>query len=1163
MGAAGTESPAADADRARPWVHCGHAVAPGKGRKVQPPAKLTDRRRVAGVVALCVLTAAAVVAVRVLRPAAAPQAAVPAPSSETAVASAAAAPPAIPAPPADDPAPANVPAVPLEPLQPGIPLQFALRPGQSRRFALPEHGAPLRLRIVEQGIDVTAELIVGSARLQFSENDLYRYGEHRLALAEAPVAPELQLRAPRLGSPEGRIELSLETLTPAAAAEPRFRLDLDETELAQRLADRQRSRDPATADFAATLCANRLAQQDDDGYLRCVSLQERVLARQSQRATAIAALERALPVWQRRGDPHALATALNNIGMHHYHSGDLAGAVAPLRRALAALDGVDDPLLRATVYNNVCLNNEPRVSSAETRRCNEEALALSQASGDGPRIATALNNLGGAYWMLGETDRAADYFEQSVAGWKAVDSPRDSRDALNNLALVQLGRGRLSDAARGLERARSAYGNDTQGLARVLRNQGGVQLLLGETALAVDLQQQALELVRSQKRPDQIVLTLGRLAEAQLADNQVEQARASVEQAVAEAQNANGLPQLSVESQLRAARIYRRSGAPAQALAAAQQAYDTSAGLERGKLHDLAGIELAHAQLQHGEAALTQRLTETVLRSHRLTPLQRIEAQTLRADALRAQERRRAAETAYRQAIAEVDKAGSYVYDLEQRATFLASQRDAQVGLLSLLMEDVDAAARPRRAADALALSERFRARSLRARLDAMPLPAATDAGAESQRERVQAQLAALAIQRWKLQDDHEPAAEERRRHIEADIRGAEAALRSLDASAAAPDPAATVADVSLTQLQRALPKDTSLVIYRTLPRASYAWVVQRDAFHSARLEAQDVLAARVRDARISLGAEGEPQGADWRKALSDACAAIWQPIAAQVDTARVLVVSDTALDGLPFAALRCGETPAYLLEHHEITLLPATWLLLRPPLRELRADFAALLIGDPIYARDDPRLGLAPVASSPDAPRRDGPGRLRGSGEEIRRVRDRLGASRSTLLAGFDASIASLRSSGMEKYDIVHFATHGTGDRGGASGSGLVLSLFDAQGRGVDGFLSARRIGASRLPAALVVLGACDTATGRAVQDEGTFGVAYAFLQAGARHVVATLWPVDDAAMPELMDRFYADPRLAAEQPALALLQAQRALLQQYPEANPALWAGIAVWGW
>lgn len=1149
----------AGADSPRPWVNCADAVAPGKGRRVQPPARLTDRRRRAGVAVFCTLIGAAVAAGLALRPVAVPTIA-------ASVAPAPAAPPATVLSPPDSPAPAIAatapvaPFAPLERLPAGASVRLPLRPDEARRFALPEHSTPLRLRIVEQGVDVTAELVAGSARLQFSENDLLRRGEHRLALAESPAALELQLRGPPKGSPDGTIELSLELLTPAAAAEPRFQLDLAETELAQRVADRKRNREPATVDFAAELCAKRLTLQDDDGYLRCVSLQERLLGRQAQRTAAIAVIERALPVWRRRGDPHGLATALNNLGMHHYHSGDPAAAMAPLRRALTVLAGVDDPVLLATVRGNLCLAGEPRASSAEMRRCNEQALALSRASGDGPRIATALNNLGGTYWQLGETDRAEDYFEQAVAAWKAIDASRRSGDALNNLALVQFGRGRLSDAARGFERARIAYDDDTRGLARALRNQGGVQLLLGETALAVDLLQRALELVRGQNRPDQTIASLGRLAEAQLADAQVAQARASIEQAVTEAQQAGGRPELLVDSQLRAARIYRRSGAPEQALAAAQVAYDASAGLERGKLHDLAGIELAHAQLQRGDAALARRLTESALKSRQLTPLQRIEAQTLRAGALRAQGGRRTAEAAYRQAIAEVDEAGSYVYDLEQRATFLASQRDAQVGLLTLLMEDLDAAGRPRRAADALALSERFRARSLRARLDAMPLPAATDAGAESQRERAQAQLSALALNRWKLQDN--PGAEQMRRRIEADIRAAEATLRSLD-STAAPDPAATVAGVSLAQLQRALPEDTSLVVYRTLPQVSYAWVVQRGAFHSTQLAAQDVLAARVQEARASLGAGGAPPGADWRQALSDACAAIWQPIAAQVDTSRVLVVGDTALDGLPFAALRCGETPSYLLEHHEIALLPATWLLLRPPLRELRADFAALLVGDPVYARDDPRLGLAPLAPAPDAPRRDGPGRLRGSGEEIRRVRERLGAEHSTLLAGFDASMAKLRSSTMEKYDIVHFATHGTGDRGGASGSGLVLSLFDAQGNGIDGFLSARRIGASRLPAALVVLGACDTATGRAVQDEGTFGVAYAFLQAGARHVVATLWPVDDAAMPELMDRFYADPRLAAEHPARALLQAQRALLQQYPAANPALWAGVAVWGW
>ncbi len=350
-------------------------------------------------------------------------------------------------------------------------------------------------------------------------------------------------------------------------------------------------------------------------------------------------------------------------------------------------------------------------------------------------------------------------------------------------------------------------------------------------------------------------------------------------------------------------------------------------------------------------------------------------------------------------------------------------------------------------------------------------------------------------------------------------------------------------------------------MVYRTLPRTSYAWVVRRDTFDAVALAPEEQLAAAVRQARAALGADGAASR-DWKRDLALACERIWQPIAAQVVTRRVLIVSDTALDGLPFAALRCGDAPAYLLERHELALLPATWLLLREPLREAPQDPSALLVGDPVYTRDDPRFGgPAPLAAADAVALRGATGRLRGSGEEVRRIRARLGTLRSTLLDGFAANLGSVQNTAIHTFSIMHFATHGTG--GGASGAGLVLSLFDASGKDIDGFLSARRIGASRLPVPLVVLGACDTASGRAVAGEGTFGVAYAFLQAGARHVVATLWPVDDAAMPELMDRFYVDPRLAVLRPAQALRQAQLALLEQYPQANPALWAGVAVWGW
>jgi CHAT domain-containing protein/Tfp pilus assembly protein PilF len=1095
--------------------------------------------------------------------------------------------------PADPPPPpvSQRPAAPdpaMATLHPGVPLEVDLQPVADRDHYVEIAVAaapPLRLRVVERGIDIHAELLSGATRWLFEDDDVLRWGEHRVALAGAAPDLRLRLRAPRVGSPAGTVRLELQAVDPGSAGRS-LALDLEETALVQRLNDRKLMREPETAARAAALCAARRAAADERGYVHCVGLQERILARQPDRPAAIAALTDAMPAWRRLGDPRGLASALNNLGMHHYRMGDPTRALPALREALAALDGVEDTLLRAVIANNICLSDALLDSGPAMRACYEDALALSQASGDGQRVATALNNLGGAYWQLGETARAAGYFEDAVQRWQSFHDNRGSAEPLNNLALVQFGRGRLTQALDGFERAGKAYAGDLQGQARTLRNQGAVRLLLGDAAYAVDLLKSALELTEKLNRPDEIVTTLARLAEAQLANGQPAEARASVERAMAVALAATTTTrsQLIVDSQLRAARVYRRSGEPAAALNAAQQAFDSSADTDRGDLHDLARIELAHLALQRGDAAQAQRSAEAALKSARLTQLQHIEAQTLVAGALRAQGHDSAAEAAYRKVIAAVDEAGSYVFDLEQRATFLAGQRDAQVGLLSLLMSDVDAQGGHRRAADALSLSARFRARSLRSRLDAMPLPVATDAAGESEREQLLARLAALALLRWKQQNEtsivrqptlptaagdarrtqpEDGSIDEGRRRIDADIRSAEAALRSLDSTASLPDPAAAADELSLAQLQQALPADTTLVVYRTLPQAGYAWVVQPDALHSVRLAAQDDLAAAVQRVRDSLGATPDGAAGDWREELTRACELVWRPIAGWVDTQRVLVVSDTALDGLPFAALRCGETPSYLLERHELALLPATWLLRRAPVPALEQDFAALLIGDPVYSRDDPRLGATPPAIQPGLALRNSPRRLRGSGDEIRRVSDRLGAAHSTLLAGLDANLAALRRDDIANFDIMHFATHGTGDRSGASGSGLVLSLFDAQGRDIDGFLSARRIGASRLPAALVVLGACDTATGRTVQDEGTFGVAYAFLQAGARHVVATLWPVDDAAMPELMDGFYADPRLAAQRPAQALREAQLALLRQYPESSPALWSGVAVWGW
>jgi CHAT domain-containing protein len=69
--------------------------------------------------------------------------------------------------------------------------------------------------------------------------------------------------------------------------------------------------------------------------------------------------------------------------------------------------------------------------------------------------------------------------------------------------------------------------------------------------------------------------------------------------------------------------------------------------------------------------------------------------------------------------------------------------------------------------------------------------------------------------------------------------------------------------------------------------------------------------------------------------------------------------------------------------------------------------------------------------------------------------------------------------------------------------------------------------------------------------------GLSRAFLSAGAGHVVATLWPVEDRATADLMEHFYERFTAGADAPA-ALAGAQRALLVAPATEHPFYWAGF-----
>jgi CHAT domain-containing protein/tetratricopeptide (TPR) repeat protein len=140
-------------------------------------------------------------------------------------------------------------------------------------------------------------------------------------------------------------------------------------------------------------------------------------------------------------------------------------------------------------------------------------------------------------------------------------------------------------------------------------------------------------------------------------------------------------------------------------------------------------------------------------------------------------------------------------------------------------------------------------------------------------------------------------------------------------------------------------------------------------------------------------------------------------------------------------------------------------------------------------------------------------------------------------LLMGSKASEQDLdrlaaEEGGLRKFSYLHFATHGVLDDRNPMHSALILARDElpdpvAQVRNgkevYNGRLTAARILRHwKLDAELVTLSACDTGLGRLSGGEGYVGFSQALFLSGARSLVLSLWPVDDAATALLMTRFY-----------------------------------------
>jgi len=365
-----------------------------------------------------------------------------------------------------------------------------------------------------------------------------------------------------------------------------------------------------------------------------------------------------------------------------------------------------------------------------------------------------------------------------------------------------------------------------------------------------------------------------------------------------------------------------------------------------------------------------------------------------------------------------------------------------------------------------------------------------------------------------------------------------------------------------ISDVQSVLADDQALVAFQISTKeitqrvafwngGSWAIIVIRDSVRAVSLPERDALEERISVFLGLLQRRDELEREAGGRLYDDLLRAALEDLPGRIK--RIVAVPDGILHRLPLAALRVGAGNDPLASQFEISVVPSAALWHRWKLSAVTAGSpAALSIADPIL----PEMGDRPASerlSSLSRGLRLGPlpGARREAGTLVRQI-----GNGSRLITGSEASERFLKTVDLRPFEILHLATHAITDDRQPQRSALVMSPGAPE---EDGLMQVREVVGLDLRGKLVILSSCGSATGELTAGDGVVGLARAFFQAGARTVIASLWPLRDeeaAWLVEETGRHLSHGASAGQ----ALTAAARARITS--GAPSAAWAGLVLLG-
>jgi CHAT domain-containing protein len=497
------------------------------------------------------------------------------------------------------------------------------------------------------------------------------------------------------------------------------------------------------------------------------------------------------------------------------------------------------------------------------------------------------------------------------------------------------------------------------------------------------------------------------------------------------------------------------------------------------------------------------------------------------------------------------------------RARWFAEQSTYYYQFAGSLLEPIGASPSPESMNLAFSIAERMRARVLLDTLDAARVvaPHASKGPRFAERDALLERMA--QVQKLLAQGSLDP---EGKASSLREIDALEAKERGLRDEIARRDPRFAALKKprvpSISEVQSLLAPDQALLAFELSTRriddtlwwsngGSWVFVITRNSARVLPLPDADLLDKAI---DIYVGMFARRDGLAKRAAvrlyddlLKDALAGLPPAIR------RLVVVPDRELHRLPFDALAAAPDDETLAARFEISIAPSATIWARWRRSEAPGPpETALALADPSM----------PSAAAPASLRQAAPwveglqlGPLPYARTEARHLARLLGPQ-CRLLEGAAASEHRLKTASPEDFGVLVLATHAVLDEEHPERSAVLLSPGAAE---EDGLLQPREIVELPLEGRLVVLSSCSSASGTLLQGEGVVGLARAFFEAGARTVVASLWPMRDDEAAAVAGAFY---RHLSEGQAVGAAMAAARRDRMLGGAPAAEWAGLVVLG-